>query len=69
MTDFVNLKIKPAQSFGGAHRGNVCVHVFIWVSSRTCISICVYTMLLKKKDGLDGANALNKQESMNLLGQ
>jgi hypothetical protein len=68
VTDFVNLKIKSAQSFGGAHRGNVCVHVFIGVSGRTCMSICVYTMLLKK-DGLDGANALNKQESMNLLGQ
>jgi hypothetical protein len=26
MTDFVNLKIKPAQSFGGAHRSSVCVH-------------------------------------------
>jgi hypothetical protein len=25
VTDFVNLKIKPAQSFGRAHRGKVCV--------------------------------------------
>jgi hypothetical protein len=37
----VNLKIKPAQSFIGAHRGRVCVRVFIGVSARTCISICV----------------------------
>jgi hypothetical protein len=22
----MNLKIKPTQSFGGAHRGKVCVH-------------------------------------------
>jgi hypothetical protein len=27
MTDFVNLKIKSAQSFEGAHRGRVCVCV------------------------------------------
>jgi hypothetical protein len=29
MTDFVNLKIKLVQSFGCAHKGKVCVHVFI----------------------------------------
>jgi hypothetical protein len=29
VTDFMNLKIKPAQSFRGAHRGRVCVRVFI----------------------------------------
>jgi hypothetical protein len=27
VTDFMNLKIKPAQSFEGAHRGRVCVCV------------------------------------------
>jgi hypothetical protein len=25
-----------AQSFGGAHRGRVCVRVFTWVSVRAC---------------------------------
>jgi hypothetical protein len=49
VTDFVNLKIKPAQSFGGTHRGRVCVRVFIVVSARTCMSICVYTVFLNKK--------------------
>jgi hypothetical protein len=49
MTDFVNLKIKPDQSFGCAHMDRLCVHVFIWVSARRCISIYVYTMFLKKK--------------------
>jgi hypothetical protein len=49
VADFVNLKIKPAQSFGGAHRGRVCVHVFIGVSARTCMSICVCTVFLKKR--------------------
>jgi hypothetical protein len=29
VTDFMNLKIKSAQSFRGVHRGRVCVHVFI----------------------------------------
>jgi hypothetical protein len=46
--DFVNLKIKPAQSFGGAHSGRVCVRVFIKISAHTCMSICVCTMFLKK---------------------
>jgi hypothetical protein len=41
VTDFMNLKIKPAQSFRCAHRGRVCVYVFIWVSDRTCMSIFV----------------------------
>jgi hypothetical protein len=27
VTDFMNLKIKPAQFFEGAHRGRVCVCV------------------------------------------
>jgi hypothetical protein len=49
VTDFVNLKIKSAQSFRGAHRGRVCVCVFIEVSAHIRISICVYTMFLKKK--------------------
>jgi hypothetical protein len=48
VTDFVNLKIKPVQSFGGAHRGRVCVRVFIEVSARTCMIICVCTVFLKK---------------------
>jgi hypothetical protein len=48
VTDFVNLKIKPARSFGCAHRGRMYVHVFIGVSARTCISICVCTVFLKK---------------------
>jgi hypothetical protein len=37
VTDFVNFNIKPAQSFEDAHRGRVCVHIFIGVSAHTCI--------------------------------
>jgi hypothetical protein len=48
VTDFLNLKIKPAQSYEGAHRGRVCVHVFIGVSGHTCMSICVCNLFLKK---------------------
>jgi hypothetical protein len=48
VTDFVNLKIKPTQSFGGTHRGRVCVRVFIGVSDRMCMSICICTVFLKK---------------------
>jgi hypothetical protein len=45
--DFVNLKIKPAQSFIVAHRGRVCVHIFIEVSVYICMSIYIYTVFLK----------------------
>jgi hypothetical protein len=48
VTDFVNLNIKPTQSFRGAHRGKVCVRMFICVSARTCMSICTCTVFLKK---------------------
>jgi hypothetical protein len=51
VTDFVNLKIKPAQSFGCAHKGRVCMRVFIGVGARTCMSICVCTVFLKKRGG------------------
>jgi hypothetical protein len=42
VTDLVNLKIKPAQSFRSAHRGRIRVYMFIGVS------ICVCTVFLKK---------------------
>jgi hypothetical protein len=47
LTDFMNLKIKPTQSFKGAHRDNMCICVFICVSGHTCINSCIYTMFLK----------------------
>jgi hypothetical protein len=60
VTDFINLKIKPAQSFGRAHKGKVCVRVFIGVSARTCMSICVCTVFLKKIE-LAGDNILETE--------
>jgi hypothetical protein len=42
--DFMNLKIKIAQSFGCAHKGMVCVYVFIGVGAYSYMSICVCTM-------------------------
>jgi hypothetical protein len=48
VTDFMNLKIKSAQSFG-CGRGRVCVRMFIGVSACTCMSICVCTVFLKEK--------------------
>jgi hypothetical protein len=44
VTDFMNLKIKLTQSFRGAHRGRMCVRVFIGV----CMSIYICTAFLKK---------------------
>jgi hypothetical protein len=52
LTDFVNLKIKLIQSFGGAHRGRVCVQVFIGVSAHTCMSICICTKWHPVKKGV-----------------
>jgi hypothetical protein len=48
VTDFVNLKIKPAQFFRCAHRGRVCVLIFIEVSARTCMSI-LFVLCFSKK--------------------
>jgi hypothetical protein len=39
-----------AQSFGGAHRGRVCVRVFIGVSVRAVVSVCVVLCQYQKKD-------------------
>jgi hypothetical protein len=49
MTDFMNLKINLTQFFRGAHRSRICVHVFIRLSANTYITICIYTVFLKKK--------------------
>jgi hypothetical protein len=46
MTDFVNLKIKPAQSFECVHRGRM--HVHILVSVHTCMSIYVCSVSKKR---------------------
>jgi hypothetical protein len=39
VTKFMNLKIKPVQSFRCVYRGMMCVYMFIHVSVRTCCSI------------------------------
>jgi hypothetical protein len=44
MTDFVNLKINPTQSFRCAHRNGVYMCVFIRMSTHTYMSIYVYTV-------------------------
>jgi hypothetical protein len=44
VTDFVNIKIKPTQSFECAHRGTMCVYVFIGMRASMCMSICIYTV-------------------------
>jgi hypothetical protein len=48
MTDFVNLKIKLTQSFRDTHMNTVYVRVFIGMSARTCMSIYICTVFLKK---------------------
>jgi hypothetical protein len=46
VTEFVNLKIKPAQSFRGAHRDMIYVHVSIVINAY--MSIYAFTIFLKK---------------------
>jgi hypothetical protein len=46
VTDFINIKIKPSQSFRGTHSDRICM--FITVSARTCINIYICTVFLKK---------------------
>jgi hypothetical protein len=41
VTDFVNLKIKLVQSFGGARRGRMRMCVFIGVDARRCMNIYI----------------------------
>jgi hypothetical protein len=48
VTDFMNLKIKSAQSFKVDYRDMMCVRVLIEVSTHTCMNIYVYTVFLKK---------------------
>jgi hypothetical protein len=52
MTNLINLKIKPAQSFKFTHRNRIYVYVFIRVSAHIYIyiyiNICVYTVLTKE---------------------
>jgi hypothetical protein len=37
VTDFINLKIKSAQSFKYAHRDKMYIYIFIGVNDHTCI--------------------------------
>jgi hypothetical protein len=41
VTDFMNLKIKPAQFFRNTHKNKVCMHVFIGISALMYEEYCV----------------------------
>jgi hypothetical protein len=49
VTDFVNFNIKLAQSFRCAHKDKMYVYVFIRMSVCTYMSICIYTIFLKRE--------------------
>jgi hypothetical protein len=44
VTDFINLKIKPTQSFRCARKDRMCVYVFIVVSAYIYKNICIFTV-------------------------
>jgi hypothetical protein len=41
VTDFVNIKIKSAQSFRNVHIDRICIRVFIDMRAHIYMSICV----------------------------
>jgi hypothetical protein len=43
--------LSSAQTFRSAHRGKICVHVFIWVSVYTCCERLRCIVILKKREG------------------
>jgi hypothetical protein len=45
ITDFVNLKIKSAQSFGCAHMGRMCVCVCVYIHRSECSYVDEYLRL------------------------
>jgi hypothetical protein len=53
VTNFMNLKIKPTQSFECAHRGRICVHVFIEMGVHMCMTIYIFTVFLKNNNPLE----------------
>jgi hypothetical protein len=48
MTDFMNLKIKPAQFFESAHMNKLYVRVFIELSVYMCINVYKLSYVYKK---------------------
>jgi hypothetical protein len=66
VTDFMNLKIKSAQSFGCAHRGRVYVRMFIWVSAHMCMNIYICTVFLKKYNTFLIITSSSKQPAITL---
>jgi hypothetical protein len=50
MTDFMNLKIKLAQSFRDDHMSRIYMCVFIEISTHIYMSIYIYTVFLYKKE-------------------
>jgi hypothetical protein len=57
MTDFMNLKIKPTQSFRCVHIDKMYVSIFIKINIHTYMRECVYTMFIKKRKIRDAAGA------------
>jgi hypothetical protein len=46
-SEFIPLNLEDGQIHDIAHRGRVCVHMFIGMSAHTCMCTCVCTVFLK----------------------
>jgi hypothetical protein len=55
VTDFMNLKIKPTQSFGCAHRGRVCMCVHM--SECSYVYEYLYFYCVSQKKEIDDVDA------------
>jgi hypothetical protein len=69
MTNFINLKIKPTQSFESAHSDRLYMRVFIGINIHMYISIFIYTVFLKNIHMLRLAKARKEERCQIILGQ
>jgi hypothetical protein len=44
LTDFINLKIKPTQTFRCDHRAKMCVYLFVEMSVYMCIQVFMFVV-------------------------
>jgi hypothetical protein len=54
VTDFMNLKIKPAQSFEGAHKDKMCVHACVYRGECSYIYVYLRLYCVSKKKSRKG---------------
>ena len=67
VTSSISRLYPPAQSFGGAHRGRVCVRAFIGVSVCTCTWASTFVLCFAKNNSYYGINTCLKKKNHKAL--